>query len=223
MSSTPNAFLAKDSWQTPRNARTLRAYMALRNQEIAERLKELRASKGNPPQKTVAARIGIETRTLQTWEAGDAKPSYRNLEPLARYYGVSEEYILTGTENAKPESPVVVSSQMDEGFDEFRQHVADIRRDIADREDVARQEREGIRALLAQQSGILADIAALIAQQDKILAEIQRVVAGMPDDENLRLFNDAARQLVEVAEVEAAERDASAETQGETGRRQAGG
>lgn len=223
MSSTPNVFLAKDSWQTPRNARTLRAYMALRNQEIAERLKELRASKGNPPQKLVAAKIGIEPRTLQTWEAGDAKPSYRNLEPLARFYGVSEEFILTGTENSEPESPVVVSTQMDEGFAEFRQHVADIRRDIAEREDIAAQEREGIRALLAQQTQILADIGALLARQEAILLEMSRVADGLPDDDNLRMLNEAAQELTEVVQRRREARSEPSSEQADARRRQVGG
>ena len=123
MSTAPKSPFAKDSWQTPRNARTLRAYMALHNQEIADRLKELRASKGNPPQRRVADAIAVDPRTLQMWEAGDAKPSFRNLEPLARYYGVSESYILTGEENSVQESPVVVTRELDEVREEFHGRV----------------------------------------------------------------------------------------------------
>jgi transcriptional regulator with XRE-family HTH domain len=199
--------------------------MALRNQEIAQRIKELREGKGNPPQPIVAAAVGVSLRTYQNWEGGDAKPEYRNLENLAAYFGVSEEFILTGTENSQPESPVVVSTQMDTGFEEFREHVKDIRRDIAEvarREDTASQEREGIRALLAEQTRILASISGLLEKQDKILSEIQRVVAGMPDDENLRMLNEAAQQLVDIAEAEAAERDAPAEAPADTRRRAAG-
>jgi transcriptional regulator with XRE-family HTH domain len=205
MSSTPNAFLAKDSWQTPRNARTLRAYMALHNQEIAERLKELRASKGNPPQKLVAARIGIEPRTLQTWEAGDAKPSYRNLEPLARFYGVSEEFILTGTEHAVQESPVVVSEQLDAVVREFRGHVAEVKNMLAE----ARSERDAIRELLAA--------------QQHILDEMRRVASGLPDDESLRAVTSAARRAVELGQAAAEARGETPSTEPGTGRRLASG
>src|SRR3954471_4645622 len=93
MQSSTQAGFAKDSWQTPRNARSLRAFMALRNQEIAARLRELR---GKKPQTTVADELGVAERTYQNWEAGEAKPSYRNLQRLAVYHGVGEDYILTG-------------------------------------------------------------------------------------------------------------------------------
>ena len=71
--------------------------MALRNQEIGARLRELRGSK---PQTTVADEIGVAERTYQNWEAGTAKPSYRNLQSIATYYGVGEDYILAGSERA---------------------------------------------------------------------------------------------------------------------------
>jgi transcriptional regulator with XRE-family HTH domain len=67
--------------------------MALRNQEIGARLRELR---GEKPQTTVAGELGVAERTYQNWEAGDTKPSYRNLQILADYFRVGEEYILTG-------------------------------------------------------------------------------------------------------------------------------
>lgn len=87
---------ANDSWQTHRNARTLRRFMALRQAEIGERIAQLRHDRGNPPQEVVAQQIGVSYRSLQSWEAGAAKPSYRNLEKLAAYFGVSEEFILMG-------------------------------------------------------------------------------------------------------------------------------
>lgn len=93
MSTATQPEFAKDSWQTTRNARTLRAYMALRNQEIAGRIRELR---GRRPQTVVAEAIGVAERTYQNWEAGDAKPNYRSLQRLAEYYGIGEDYILSG-------------------------------------------------------------------------------------------------------------------------------
>lgn len=86
----------QDAWQTPRNARTLAAYMALQNREIGERISALRHARGNPPQEIVAQRLEVAYRSYQSWEAGDTKPSWRNLTKLAKYYGVTEEYILIG-------------------------------------------------------------------------------------------------------------------------------
>jgi transcriptional regulator with XRE-family HTH domain len=70
--------------------------MALRNREIGERIAALRKAKGNPPQEIVAQRIGVANRSYQSWEAGDTKPSWRNLEKLAKFYGVTEEWVLLG-------------------------------------------------------------------------------------------------------------------------------
>lgn len=81
--------------------------MALRNQEIGARLRELR---GEKPQTTVAEELGVGERTYQTWEAGDAKPSYRNLQRLAVYFDVGEDFILSGAPAAAPaKSPDVFS------------------------------------------------------------------------------------------------------------------
>jgi transcriptional regulator with XRE-family HTH domain len=96
MSSAAQVGYANDSWQTARNARTLRAFMALRNTEIAARIRQLRSDRGDPPQTLVAEAIGVSERAYQTWEAGEARPVYRNLERLAAYYGVTEDFILTG-------------------------------------------------------------------------------------------------------------------------------
>lgn len=76
--------------------------MALQNQEIGARLRELRRGR---PQTAVADALEVSERAYQNWEAGDAKPSYRNLQRLAEYYGVGEEYILTGTPGGPPETP----------------------------------------------------------------------------------------------------------------------
>jgi transcriptional regulator with XRE-family HTH domain len=73
--------------------------MALQNQEIAARLRELR---GTRPQTFVADEMGVSERTLQNWESGATKPNYRSLQLLAEYYGVGEEFILTGGRRSRP-------------------------------------------------------------------------------------------------------------------------
>jgi transcriptional regulator with XRE-family HTH domain len=80
--------------------------MAYKDLEIAARIKELRAQRGNPPQEAMAQRLGISMRTYQNWESGAVKPAYRNLETLAAFHGVSEDYILSGrTENDETPTP----------------------------------------------------------------------------------------------------------------------
>ena len=132
MQARAQIFFAEDSWQAPRNARTLAAYMALRNREIGERIAALRQAKGNPPQEIVAQKLGVSHRSYQSWEAGDTKPSWRNLAKLARYYGTSEEVILRG-DAIKPPEPE--PSQLDRieaalaGLTEFMEQVREVLRD----------------------------------------------------------------------------------------------
>jgi transcriptional regulator with XRE-family HTH domain len=64
--------------------------MALQQREIGERIAKLRKSRGNPPQEVVAQQLGVSYRAYQAWEAGDAKPAYRNLSKLAAFFGVTE-------------------------------------------------------------------------------------------------------------------------------------
>jgi transcriptional regulator with XRE-family HTH domain len=76
--------------------------MALRNEEIGQRLTSLRQQKGNPPQEVVASEVGVSYRSYQAWEGGQTKPSWRNLTRLAEFYGVTPEWILIGEEEERP-------------------------------------------------------------------------------------------------------------------------
>jgi DNA-binding transcriptional regulator YiaG len=131
MSSTATLKYADRSSYEQRNAGTLQAHMALKPEEIAGRIKHLRERSGLPPQPVVAAGIPVALRTLQKWEAGGAIPRHGNLTALAAYYEVSEEWILTGVENAVPESPVLVSRNVDEVSERFERHVQNMRADLA--------------------------------------------------------------------------------------------
>lgn len=97
MSSATQSVLVKDAWQTPRNARTFQAFVALTTQEIAARIRQLRADKGNPPQTLVAVELEVSERAYQSWENGEARPNYSSLQKLAAYYGTTSEWILTGS------------------------------------------------------------------------------------------------------------------------------
>jgi transcriptional regulator with XRE-family HTH domain len=79
--------------------------MALQQREIGERIAKLRKSRGNPPQEVVAQQLGVSYRAYQAWEAGDAKPAYRNLSKLAAFFGVTEEFILMGGEEPERTTP----------------------------------------------------------------------------------------------------------------------
>lgn len=76
--------------------------MALKNQEIAARIRRLR---GHRAQTAIAKAIDVGERTYQTWEGGEAIPGYRNLEKLAEFHGVTEAYILEGVEPTNGETP----------------------------------------------------------------------------------------------------------------------
>jgi transcriptional regulator with XRE-family HTH domain len=95
--------------------------------------------------------------------------------------------------------------------------------DITRREERAQQDRDAITALLAQQSKILLDIAGLLTRQEEILTEMQRVAKGLPGDENLRMLNDAARQLTELAQAGPAAPSGSEAAPADSRRRAAGG
>lgn len=65
-------------------------------QDVAARLKQLR---GRMPQSRLAGRIDVSLRAYQTWEAGSSAPNWENLERLAAFYGVSENFLLYGSDS----------------------------------------------------------------------------------------------------------------------------
>lgn len=182
MQSATQAPFRKDSWQSPRNARTLRAFMALRNQEIGQRLRELR---GQKPQTTVADELGVAERTYQNWEAGDAKPSYRNLQRIAAYFGVGEDYILTGERRgAVPAStPDILPARRGDGEDRLARmeealigHAEHIEALLERQDDVLREiktEQAALRDLIAEHRG-------LKEETDQVHRAIQDFLATFP-------------------------------------------
>ena len=199
---------APGSLRRPRSARTLLLRMAAdeaRAQRFRETYEQRKAE--NPREYTwrrLADHVDVSERAAQDW-AKTGGIEYDNAKKAAEFWGVDFDWLWRGPKEGEqtpdPFSDTASRGQVDDGFDEFRQYVRDIRRDISDvaqREDNASQEREGIRALLAQQSQILSDIASLLARQEAILLEMRRVADGLPDDENLRMLNEAAQELTEV-------------------------
>jgi transcriptional regulator with XRE-family HTH domain len=138
--------------------------MALQNQEIAARIRELRGAR---PQTLVADEMGVSERTLQNWEAGTAKPSYRSLQAIATYYKVPEEFILTGGRRSlartggsgeTPDVFPVTVNRLDGPLEERITHIEGTLQEIVLLLEVARSEQDRISALLDRQSTILSRI-----------------------------------------------------------------
>jgi transcriptional regulator with XRE-family HTH domain len=178
MTSATQQTFAKDSWQTPRNARTLRAYMALRNQEIGARLRDLRGSR---PQTLIANELGVAERTYQNWEAGDAKPSWRNLQKVASYYRVTEEFILTGADGGR-ELPADVASndKVEDVAVEFRERVnathSQLDR-IEGRLGEARSEQDRISGLIDKQTEALEEQAGVLRELRDAVTELRETIS----------------------------------------------
>lgn len=67
---------------------------------IKTRLREIREAIGIARQR-VSDDTGIPFNTIVSWEHGKTIPTLTNIEPLAKYYGVSVDYILGRTDNPK--------------------------------------------------------------------------------------------------------------------------
>lgn len=69
------------------------------------RLRELRESAGYKSQQAFADAFGVAQSTVGGWEAGKREPNYETTMRLARFFGVSIDYLLgLGTE--KEPTPV---------------------------------------------------------------------------------------------------------------------
>ena len=94
------------SWHgQPRRVSVL-AEMALRQEKVSERLRELRERNGLS-QEDAARKVGITHRQWQRWESGDSMPYPRSLDMVASTFGISV------AEFFDPAEPVVDQSQLD--------------------------------------------------------------------------------------------------------------
>lgn len=71
---------------------------------IAHRIRNGRENK-ELDQSSLAAKVGVATRTLQRWEKGEQVPDSNYLLRLARYTGVRAEWLLTGEGEMYPTLP----------------------------------------------------------------------------------------------------------------------
>ena len=58
-----------------------------------ERLKEMRIEK-KLSQKELAEALSVSQRSISSWETGFRQPDFETLEKIAKYFGVSADYLL---------------------------------------------------------------------------------------------------------------------------------
>lgn len=75
---------------------------------LHERLFQLRKERGLS-QEELANEVGVSRQAVQKWESGTAQPTLDKLTALARYFGVSLDFLVTGTETETAAQPVVVN------------------------------------------------------------------------------------------------------------------
>lgn len=93
---------------------------------IARRIKVARKEAGLT-QPEMAEALGVIQRTYQNYESvKDPRVPWGSMNEIAKITGKTTEWLIHGDATAAR------ASQVDDGFDEFRQYVVDIRRDIAD-------------------------------------------------------------------------------------------
>ena len=73
--------------------------------DFTERLKTLR-KQANLTQKEMAEKMGISQPAYGDWERGVKKPSHENLIKIAKFYGVTTDYLLEGKKDDVDSSTV---------------------------------------------------------------------------------------------------------------------
>lgn len=78
--------------------------------DFQSRLYQLRREKGMS-QEDLAEVVGVTRQAVQKWESGASRPDMENLTALARYFGVTLDWLITGAEAApereEPERTVI--------------------------------------------------------------------------------------------------------------------
>jgi len=68
---------------------------------FAKRIRELRTERGLN-QETVANAVGIAQRTYSGYECGESEPAQKILVELAKFFGVSVDYLLGEEDYVQP-------------------------------------------------------------------------------------------------------------------------
>lgn len=139
------------------------------------RIRELR---GDKPQTLVADEMGVAERTYQGWEQGETKPSYRSLQKLANYFGVPEEFILTGGRRHLSRTPHADGNNTtpDPLPPSLEERIAAMERRLE-------THAAKVEALLQEQSDLLVAIRELVARLTPLLPGVQELMDEEPGDQ----------------------------------------
>lgn len=109
----------------PRSARTVLLRMAA-DQDRAERIRKLKRERPDLKWRVIADHVGVTERAAASW-AQSGGIAYDNAKKLAEIFEVDVDYIMRGEPTAPDLLEVAARrDQVDGGFEEFRQHVADL-------------------------------------------------------------------------------------------------
>jgi transcriptional regulator with XRE-family HTH domain len=168
--STPSS---QKSWQTRRQRVSVLAELALRKDNVIQRLIALRDQHGLT-QEQAAQRVGVTSRQWQRWESGESMPYPRNLDQIASKFGITVAEFFD--KDGDHRSPVVVN-RLD----------GDLEARIATIEDTL----AGITRLLREARSEQDRISALLERQTRVLERIEQATAHA---------NDAADRLDDAVE-----------------------
>lgn len=82
---------------------------------LQECLYQLRKERGMS-QEELANEVGVSRQAVQKWESGVAQPTLEKLTALAKYFGVTLDWLVTGTAEETAAVPVVVNHYHYEGW-----------------------------------------------------------------------------------------------------------
>jgi transcriptional regulator with XRE-family HTH domain len=186
--------------------REARRGLGLNQRELAVKINEIAEQDG--------VATPIDNQRISDWERGVNKPSERYMALLASALDKKMSWFweVPGQETPDPFAKVSSVDQVEGGFEEFRQHVGDIRSDIRELKTLlvqARSEREAIRDLLRE--------------QELILEEMRRVAGRFPDDDSIDHLTAMMQDLADRAEADAEAPGGDASEQAENRRHQADG
>lgn len=132
------------------------------NVEIAQRLAELRRTKGYS-QESLAHELGLSRQAVSKWERAESSPDTENLIALARLYGVSLDDLLRVDADVAEDIAYERAARADERATDER--LAQATQDAADEERRAHQEAVMQAAAAATQASEAASRAAQAAAQ----------------------------------------------------------
>lgn len=78
--------------------------------DLAERIKQLRRRRGIS-QEDLANALNVSRQAVSKWESGQTQPELEKLLTLSEFFQVSADYLLKGSEPAKPQTPPLPAPQ----------------------------------------------------------------------------------------------------------------